>query len=568
MNYKKRILFNALILCAFIILSLIFCLFFIKTKTIYLGDDMYYHLSRINELISNAKDGNVFVGIYTNTFDKVGYPLNLFYPWITLLPFVLIYSGIKNLTVAVYLGISFYTFLTLLFTHWVTFKYCHRKSQAFITACVYAFCSYRVIDAFSRFALGEFIAMTFLPLVVYGAYAIIKGNYRDWPFLSFGISFVLLSHLLSTIIYVLFLIILAIAIFFTTGEFDSIRNRAFSLIKSIIFAVTSSAIFIFPFLEQILFQKFRQPSKVDMAEQALIPSKLLECSLNNTIGRVISGNVYNIGFILLLVVILGIMYYRKMEQNYKLIFILALVFFFASTNLLPWVQLQKTPISFIQFPWRLLAISSFLLSELGGYEFTLITQNKNKILSVIITVFLILIPWYSGISNLKRDIAKPEQYIAYHYIELNNNRFNYSHGAKQATKNMFYLDQYTPKKGLPTLNNVYNHYAIIGHKKVKLDNPKSDGSNKLSYTSKDFINGVSITLPMYVYKNLYVINGNGKKLPFTADKNGQIKINNSFGSSKIVVQYRLSKLDVCSIILSVGTWLLGMFVIMKRHLQN
>lgn len=570
MNYIKRnnTLLNILILSSFIVLSLVFCLFFMKTKTIYYGDDMYYHLQRINELIKNAKDGNIFVGIYTHTFDKVGYPLNLFYPWITLLPFVLIYGAVKNLTVAVYLGISFYTFLTLVFTHWVTFKYCHSKFQSFITACIYAFCSYRVIDIFARFALGEFLAMTFLPLVVYGAYAIIKGNYKDWPFLAFGISFVLLSHLLSTLIYVLFLVVLGIVIFLVSRQFDSIKNRLLSLTKAIVVATTSSAVFLFPFLEQVLFQHFQQPSKMDMVEQALIPAKLLECSINNTVGRTVGGNVYNIGFVLLFVMVLGIMYYKKMDRNYKIIFVLAIAFFFASTTLLPWAQLEKTPISVIQFPWRLLVLSSFLLSVVGGYEFTMVTRGKNKVLAAIIAVFLILIPWYSGISNLKRDIAKPNQYIAYHYVELNNNSFNYSHGVKKTAKYMIYLDQYTPKKGLPALNMVRDHFAVIGYKTVKLDNIKSGGTNKLEYVSNKFVNSTGITLPMYVYKNLQVMNGNGKKLTFTSSKNNQIKVNNSFGSNKIIVQYRVSKLDVCAIILSLGTWLLGMVVFTKRLVQK
>ena len=38
----------------------------------------------------NIKQGNWFIGIYTYSFGKIGYPLNMFYPWITLLPFALI----------------------------------------------------------------------------------------------------------------------------------------------------------------------------------------------------------------------------------------------------------------------------------------------------------------------------------------------------------------------------------------------------------------------------------------------------------------------------------------------
>lgn len=115
-NIVKRIF----LLIIFLTLSLLFVLPFAKTGTIFFSDDMYYHIQRINELITNNKSGNFFIGIYTNTFDKIGYPLNLFYPWVTLLPFVLFSLAIKNQVLAIYLGIAFFNFLTLIFTYWTT----------------------------------------------------------------------------------------------------------------------------------------------------------------------------------------------------------------------------------------------------------------------------------------------------------------------------------------------------------------------------------------------------------------------------------------------------------------
>ncbi|ROV60289.1 hypothetical protein EGO58_10850 [Limosilactobacillus reuteri] len=69
-------------------------------------------------------------------------------------------------------------------THWVTYKLTYNNYQAIITAILYTFGTYRIIDIWTRFALGEFIALSFLPLVIYGIYSITFGNYKDWPFLS------------------------------------------------------------------------------------------------------------------------------------------------------------------------------------------------------------------------------------------------------------------------------------------------------------------------------------------------------------------------------------------------
>ena len=559
---SKKIEYHILLTIVFIILSLIFVLPFAKMNTIFSGDDMYYHLQRINELINNFRNGNFFIGIYTHTFDKVGYPLNLFYPWITLIPFVAFSIFIKSQALAIYLGISFFTFLTLIFTYWTTKKYSKNSIQSVITAIMYSFCSYRTIDIFARFALGEYIALTFLPLCIYGLYSVVHGNYRDWPFLAFGMSFVLLSHVLSTYIYAIFLVVLFMLCLFNPVN-DKLK-RLIALIKAIIVSIASSAIFLFPFLEQILFQKFRQPGKVEMSDLALIPSKLVEASINNTLGRNVSGNTYNIGFILLVVIILGIIFYSKFKLDYKIIFMLAIIFLIATTTLLPWSQIEKTSISVIQFPWRFLGISSYLLSIVGGYEYTLITRNKKKISFLTIGIVLILIPWYSGISNMKRDIVNPEQYVNYHYIVLKGNRFTYSHEVGNNLKNQFYLDQYSPKNGLSSLSDVINHNALVNGKVVNLDKMNSNSANKLEFYSNKFKNSRNIILPMYMYRNLYAINGNGQKLTISTNKDSRIKINNTFGSNKIIIQYKLSKIDIFSIILSVVTWALGIFLFIKN----
>ena len=335
-----------ILLILFCFLSVIFVLPLVKTNIIFYGDDLIFQLHRILEMVTNLKNGNLFIGIYTYTFHSIGYPLNLFYPWVTLLPFIFFGLLVKNSVIAIYIGIAFYTFLTLTFTYWTTKKFSNNNLQSFMTAIIYTFCSYRTIDIYARFALGEFIALTFLPLCVYGLYAIVLGNSKDWPFLGFGMSFVLLSHLLSVVLYAIFLF----------------------LGKAILISILSSAIFWIPFLEQETYQKISQPDKMDMVAQALLPSKVIIESLNNNLTRGDAGNTYNIGIILFLAIIIGIAQYKDWNKNYKIIYLLGIVFLFVSTSLLPWNLIEKTPLSIIQFPWRFLTISSYLLSLVAGHE--------------------------------------------------------------------------------------------------------------------------------------------------------------------------------------------------------
>lgn len=560
---KNVLLYNVALTVVFVLLALVFVYPFAKTSTIFFSDDMYYHLQRINELISDYQGKNFFVGIYTSTFNQIGYPLNLFYPWITLIPFVLISLLVRNQVMAIYLGIAFYTFLTLIFTYWTTLKFSKNRLQSFAASLIYAFCSYRVIDIFARFALGEFLALTFLPLCVYGLYAVIKGDYGDWPFLAFGMSFILLSHVLSTFIDLLFLIVIFIILIIR--PVNNIKRRIMSLLKSMVVAITSSAIFLFPFLEQELYQQFAQPSKMDMVAQALLPSKLVAASLNNSLGRVDAGNTYNIGFVLLIILVVGIIKFSNFEKKYKIIFLLSLGLLIFTTTLAPWSNLQKTPLSLIQFPWRFLGPASYLLSIIGGYEVLLVKENKIVIISGLLIA--VLFPWYAGINNMKNEISNPEQSMNYHMITYSNHGFSYAKGIKNKIVSLYYLDQYTPKKGLSKLGDAINRQGLVDNKKTMFTNTKAT-PNAIEFFSNKFKSSNDIVLPMYMYKNLEAVNGREKKIDLKANQYGQVKVVDTLGSSKIKIMYKLSKLDMLSIVLSIATWSIGIILLIRNLFRN
>ena len=204
---KKRIV-NTFALCTFYILMAILFVFpYIKWHQLNYGWDMFFHLRRINELAMTLKEGKLLSYISTYDFKSFGYPVGIFYPNLTLLPFTIF----KNLMGKWYThhNFSWRGYLYVL-THWFAYKLTHSKYQAIITAVLYVFGTYRIIDIWTRFALGEFIALSFLPLVIYGIYSIVFGNYKDWPFLSCGLALTMLSHVLSTYIDIWFCVLISI----------------------------------------------------------------------------------------------------------------------------------------------------------------------------------------------------------------------------------------------------------------------------------------------------------------------------------------------------------------------
>lgn len=539
-----------LLVSAFLILSLLFSLPLMKQGVIYSGDDLSYHIARLNELYSNYKNGNFFVGISTFEFSKIGYPVNLFYPWVTLIPFIILRILTGKAIISIYLGISFYSFLTLFFTYICTLKISRNKLQSFVTATVYTFCAYRVIDIFSRFALGEFLALTFLPLVFYGFYAIMFGKNNDWPYLGLGLSFVMLSHILSTYISVFVLGIVFIILFYWVNDK---KSCLLSLAKSIGLFVLSSAIFLFPFLEQERFQKFLPPSINPLHSTELTLSNLVLQSLNNNLNGALatSGSTYNIGIVLLIAIFIGFFQYKSWKLFYRVVFIFGIIITLFTTNIIPWLLLEHSVLKIIQFPWRFLGIASLMLSIIAGKEF-IVLYNTNNIIRdkycILTAMFaLIFIPWFSGIQTFK---LQPEaRTIIYRYDNQN-------------LGGPLFLDQYSPAVSQSKLGDNVNHVGLVNKNKTKFD--VISNINGLTLTAQG-IRGTKVTLPIFNYKNIYVYDG-AQKIKHTTDKYARIVVHNP-KTNKLMVRFIPSFLDYVAIIISITTWIVCFAIYMFHKLK-
>ncbi|MDC2844458.1 hypothetical protein PO185_02050 [Limosilactobacillus mucosae] len=554
---KKSARNGILITILFIFLSVLFVYPLQKQGIIYRSDDLAYHINRITELIANFKNGNFYPYIYTFSFNKVGFPLGIFYPWLTLVPFALFSILLGSNILGIYAGFAFYTFLTLLFVYTCVRRFDRSRLQAVLTSVIYAFCTYRTIDAFTRFDLGEFLGMVFLPLCLYGFYAVMFGNKNDWPFLAFGMSFIILSHILSTFITTVFLAILfLIFIWNVSNKLETFKY----LTVSAVVAFASSAIFLFPFLSQELFQQYSKPSVVDVYSNAATMDQMFLASLGNSMERyIVSGHTHNIGIVLLMVILFGIVVFKKFSTVTKVAYLIGLTSFVMATNLFPWSIIQNTFFSVIQYPSRVLTISSCCLSFVGGEEFKLIKQdlfnkslsNRKTILITLVCIVLVVLPWYSGIIQLKRSSNtivpnQPDWDIP--------NKPYVTDSQKYKGYSAWYLDQYTPKNTLPYFKQLNNHVAIIDGKKIKLKNIVAKPNAQI-YINKNIKAGSSVDLPVALYKNLHVYQS-GKEVKLINSKRNMIAFK-AISSGSVIVKYVPSLIDKLGTVLSLATWLMA-----------
>ena len=544
---NKRINYGALIIF-YVAISLLFILPYVKWHQLNFGWDMVFHLRRINELAFTMKRGKVLSYISTYDFKSFGFPIGIFYPNITLLPFAIFKNLLGSWYISILAGVATYTFATLLFTHWVTYKLSHNAYQAAITAVLYAFGTYRIVDIWTRFALGEFVALTFLPLVVYGIYSIVFGNYKDWPFLSCGLALTMLSHVLSTYINIWFcMFILIIGIAFVIQH--QLLSRVESLIKAGLLFLALSAVFIFPFIEQELTHIYSQPAPFKLSFYASLPSDVLWSMVNNNYFGYYNwhkSEVFTVGIVGLAVIIIFPFLYHYFSKSEKVSYFITLFLIVRPTTLIPWSILDHNVlIDVIQFPFRELGIATFLIAVLGSKEICIIfgklNSNSERVILMIATICLIFLPWYSSLSSLRTANSIVNDNVIKRDMQSN----------VYGTLN---LDNYTPSAGQSILTSVskkhlgsLNNHSQTFNKYIPMPNALM---YKINIKNKD-----EVVLPFYVMKNLKLtIDGKRQKISHT--KQMLLKFTSNTNGNKIKVTFVPSIFDKLGAILSLTSWLI------------
>lgn len=126
-----------------------------------------------------------------------------------------------------------------------------KTSTLVISVILYTMSNVRISYAYNTDGLGTLLAMMFLPLLLLAVYKMLL--LKEEPCLLLSVSFVciLLSHLLSFTLSVLFFGLLLIIDYKNLN-----KDRILFVLKSTSLAILLSAFFLFPLLEQMLSQKF------------------------------------------------------------------------------------------------------------------------------------------------------------------------------------------------------------------------------------------------------------------------------------------------------------------------
>ena len=252
---KKETIIDILI-C---VLMTCICLFsFFDSKIIVnISQDITFHLNRFVGLANAFEEGQILPKIYPYANNGFGYATPLFYCDLFLYPFAILYHFGLSVVWCYKLCVLFYTTLGNIFIYLIFKKETNNRKLSLLASFLYLTCSYHLLNIFIRGALGEILAMTFVPLVLYALYRILVKHEDCFIFLGISFSLLVQSHLISSLLYgIFFFCMIVVFLIMNRKDFSLIKKTIITIIKGTIIALLLCVWYLLPMFEQMHSQTF------------------------------------------------------------------------------------------------------------------------------------------------------------------------------------------------------------------------------------------------------------------------------------------------------------------------
>lgn len=481
------------------------------------GQDFFFHYRRLQALMDGMKTSPYLIYLDYGAMDGYGYFTKAFYPDFVLIPFALI-GNLTSIEFAYQFMIFTMTMLCGIFTYIFVNKVYKSSFAASISALLYTFAVYRLLDIYHRAAIGEALTFTFLPLVFLGLYHIIKGDYKKWYILTIGFSLMIFTHLISSLLmFITLVIILLIYCKSLTKE----PKRFYYLLISGGVTLLIVSYFLFPMIEQMVSDTFYYESRDLMSKTQDSALKI-----NWIVWGLFSGIIHpkqifipGTGLLLTCVVALRLFIYGKSKQlrSADIFVVLGFVFIFASSSLFPWSVFPFNKLNFIQLPWRLFEFSSFFFAVAGGYYLSQAIKSRKRLFVAASAIVIMIILVMANDGKLYQDVRsnRPITQVA-------------------TLENDYHLGgfEYVPDK-VPSPEYIAQRGDGVG---------KKYADTKITYLARNggitvldvmTSNKETLELPLLYYKG-YTAVFNDEEIPVSESENGLVQISvDKTGSAKI-----------------------------------
>lgn len=195
------------------------------------------------------------------------------------------------------------------------------------------------------------------------------------------------------------------------------KNRIISLIKATLTTITLVVFYLLPIFEQFRYQdlKVAEDQLIKISKYGLTYMNFINDLLLNTPNRATLGILLFVFMVYYLIKWKKL--YNKELKHHLLVSIICLLLTF---NLPLWNLFDDTFINTIQFPWRFLTFSTFLIAYVISLdEFKILTKKWVRVL--IIAISLLTSVYYQTVLTLVSDWLD----VNVSYTEFNDKYYNY-----------------------------------------------------------------------------------------------------------------------------------------------
>lgn len=402
---RKNLIQKLILLMFFLLLALISTYPAFIGHTFRLTWDGQIHLIRFESIADAIKNKELPPIVNFMGYGNVGEVFNGMYPWLSGLMFIIPRVLLNSPMHALFIGFYLLNILTILNTYLLVRKLSKNYYIRLIGIVLYQLNAYHLTLMYSRNALGEALAYTFLPLVMLGCYLIWNNEKLGILYLALGMGMVINSHMISSIL-VLLLIVVAelyriISRKISLKEIYHIVSAGFLSIPLVAFTIINIGNIV---LKNRIATTWRGIGAIDMWET-------LQAMLQNDITE--KSTIFNIGIIcfILLSILFGIAVVSKVDGDWKMYILGAGVVYILTLNVIPLpTKLSQSPVGVIQFTGRLLSIVMLLLT-IGCVLFLKVNSDKVNVKSSSIFLFIIMSlltvgsvrTYHNAINNMVND---------------------------------------------------------------------------------------------------------------------------------------------------------------------
>ena len=503
--------------------------------------DMFFHLSRIDAIKDALLAGSFPVRMYMSENAGYGYGAAMYYPDL----FMYIPAVLRIIGVSQQLSYTFYLFIVNISTAYICYYAARRvfkdRFTSLMTSLIYTTALYRLVNIYTRGAVGEVTAMVFLPLIVAGLYEIFFGDRKKWYIAAIGYTGVIQSHILTSLLVFIFSLLFGL-IFIT----KIIKERRYiSLFMAFGAVLAVNLWFIGPFIEMYTgYPTNFGYQRVTSYRQSTYLSKVLDVFINSYgasegLGSPITKEMgLSLGLPIIFSLAALILWFtvRKRDRKYDRTEKIA-VFLTIFGMLAVWMMTYHFPlyaivkssigelINSIQFPWRLLSIATLCFAFSGALGITRFGDylKSKRILAVVLAVTIAISGgafFYGVIYTVPEDPNLSEQIFRYKPIVgvLDSYR-------EYLPESFIYSREKLNKRGdEPQLSNPESVIETFSNSNKGLVFSYSGGAGE-------------VVLPLVYYPGYTAKNSNNERIPVEADSELFAKLTLSEYADTITVKY-------------------------------